>query len=32
MDVAAFFSHMPRPDFRAMAHDWPDGRKPKDAR
>lgn len=32
VDVADYFSHMPRPDFPAMVDDWPDGHKPKDAR
>jgi len=32
VDVADYFSHMPRPDFPGMANDWPDGHKPKDAR
>jgi thiosulfate dehydrogenase len=32
VDVADYFSHMPRPGFPAMVNDWPDGHKPKDAR
>jgi thiosulfate dehydrogenase len=32
VDVAEYFSRMPRPAFPAMANDWPDGHKPKDAR
>ena len=32
VDVAAYFSHMPRPDYAAKANDWPKGGKPKDAR
>jgi thiosulfate dehydrogenase len=32
VDVAEYFSRMPRPDFPAMVNDWPDGHKPKDAR
>ena len=32
VDVADYFSHMPRPAFPAMVNDWPDGHKPKDAR
>jgi thiosulfate dehydrogenase len=32
VDVADYFSHMPRPAFPARVYDWPDGHKPKDAR
>jgi thiosulfate dehydrogenase len=32
VDVADYFSHMPRPDFPATLNDWPDGHKPKGAR
>lgn len=32
VDVAQFFTHKPRPDFAGKAGDWPDGKKPKDAR
>jgi thiosulfate dehydrogenase len=32
LDVAAFFSHRPRPDFAGRAHDWPNGGRPPDAR
>jgi thiosulfate dehydrogenase len=32
VDVAAFFTQQPRPDFPAKAKDWPKGDKPKDAR
>ncbi|MFJ1302403.1 c-type cytochrome [Pseudomonadota bacterium AL_CKDN230030165-1A_HGKHYDSX7] len=32
VDVAEFFTHMPRPDFAGKANDWPKGNKPKDAR
>lgn len=32
VDVAAYFSHQPRPDFANKANDWPKGGKPKDAR
>lgn len=31
-DVAAFFTHQPRPDFAGKGADWPKGGKPKDAR
>jgi len=31
-DVAAFFTHQPRPDFPGKERDWPKGDKPKDAR
>jgi thiosulfate dehydrogenase len=31
-DVAAFFTHQPRPDFAGKERDWPKGDKPKDAR
>lgn len=32
VDVAEYFSHMPRPDFAPKIHDWPKGGKPSDAR
>ena len=32
IDVAEYFSHMPRPDFAAKVKDWPKDPKPKDAR
>ncbi|MFZ4873844.1 c-type cytochrome [Janthinobacterium sp. Mn2066] len=32
VDVAAYFTHMPRPDFPEKINDWPKGGKPKDAR
>lgn len=32
VDVAEFFSHQPRPDFPDKAKDWPNGKKPPDAR
>ncbi|MBB5367604.1 thiosulfate dehydrogenase [Janthinobacterium sp. K2Li3] len=32
VDVAEYFTHMPRPDFPEKVHDWPKGGKPKDAR
>lgn len=32
VDVAAYFSHMPRPDFPDKVKDWPKGNKPVDAR
>lgn len=32
VDVAEYFTHMPRPDFAPKVHDWPKGNKPKDAR
>jgi cytochrome c len=32
VDVAEYFTHMPRPDFPEKIHDWPKGGKPKDAR
>ena len=32
VDVADYFSHMPRPDFAPKVNDWPKGGKPKDAR
>lgn len=32
VDVAEYFSHMPRPDFPEKVNDWPKGGKPKDAR
>ena len=30
VDVAAYFSHMPRPDFAPKVKDWPSDPKPKD--
>ncbi|AOZ02805.1 cytochrome C [Cupriavidus sp. USMAHM13] len=32
VDVAAYFTQQPRPDYAARAKDWPLGGKPKDAR
>ena len=32
VDVAEYFSHMPRPDFPDKVKDWPKGGKPADAR
>ena len=32
LDVAAFFTRQPRPDFADKARDWPQGDKPSDAR
>ncbi len=32
VDVAEYFSHMPRPDFPDKVKDWPNGNKPGDAR
>lgn len=32
VDVADYFSHMPRPDFPGKVKDWPNDPKPKDAR
>ncbi len=32
VDVAEYFSHMPRPDFPDKVKDWPKDAKPKDAR
>lgn len=32
VDVAEFFTHMPRPDFAAKVKDWPKDKKPFDAR
>lgn len=32
LDVAEYFSHMPRPDFAPKVKDWPKDPKPKDAR
>jgi thiosulfate dehydrogenase len=31
VDVAAYFTRQPRPDFAAKARDWPKGDKPTDA-
>ncbi|QEY25341.1 c-type cytochrome [Neisseria zalophi] len=32
VDIAEFFTHQPRPDFAGKVNDWPNGKKPKDAR
>ena len=32
VDVAQYFTHMPRPDFAGKRKDWPKGGKPADAR
>ena len=32
VDVAEYFTHMPRPDFPPKDKDWPYGKRPKDAR
>jgi thiosulfate dehydrogenase len=32
VDVAAYFTHLPRPDYPEKIKDWPKGGKPKDAR
>ncbi len=32
IDVSEYFTHMPRPDFPGKVNDWPNGKKPKDAR
>lgn len=32
VDVSEYFTHMPRPDFPGKVNDWPNGKKPKDAR
>jgi thiosulfate dehydrogenase len=32
VDVAEYFSHQPRPDFAPKLKDWPNGKKPADAR
>ncbi len=32
LDVAQYFTHMPRPDFADKRKDWPKGGKPTDAR
>ncbi len=32
LDVAAFFTRQPRPDFAAKSNDWPKGGRPADAR
>lgn len=32
VDVAAYFSHQPRPDFPMSIYDWPKGGAPKDVR
>jgi len=31
LDVAAYFTHQPRPDFAAKTRDWPNGDKPSDS-
>jgi len=31
IDVAAYFTKQPRPDFAAKSRDWPKGDKPADA-
>jgi thiosulfate dehydrogenase len=31
LDVAAYFTRQPRPDFAAKSRDWPRGDKPSDA-
>ena len=32
LDVAEYFSHQPRPDFAPKSGDWPNGKRPVDAR
>jgi thiosulfate dehydrogenase len=32
IDVSEYFTHMPRPDFAGKVKDWPNMKKPKDAR
>ena len=32
VDIAEYFTHMPRPDFAGKVNDWAKGNKPKDAR
>lgn len=32
VDVAEYFTHMPRPDFPAKVNDWPKDKKPADSR
>ncbi len=32
VDVSEYFTHMPRPDFAGKVNDWPNRKKPKDAR
>ena len=32
VDVAEYFTHMPRPDFSAKVNDWPKDKKPADSR
>lgn len=32
LDVAEYFTHLPRPVYKFKAKDWPKGDKPKDAR
>ncbi len=32
VDIAEYFTHQPRPDFAGKVNDWPNGKKPKDAR
>jgi thiosulfate dehydrogenase len=31
LDIAAYFTRQPRPDFAGKAHDWPNGNRPMDA-
>jgi thiosulfate dehydrogenase len=31
LDIAAYFTKQPRPDYAGKAHDWPNGGKPADA-
>jgi thiosulfate dehydrogenase len=31
IDIAAYFTRQPRPDFAAKSQDWPKGDKPADA-
>jgi len=31
IDIAAYFTRQPRPDFAAKTRDWPKGDKPADA-
>lgn len=32
VDVAEYFTHMPRLDFPGKVNDWPNGNRPRDAR
>lgn len=32
VDIAEYFTHQDRPDFPGKVNDWPNGKKPKDAR